>query len=278
MKDKPDFTIFPTKAGKGEYCNKIIEVGLSYYYPGSYSILETIYYLGRWYAKKSDIKKLHDIKSDEELKRQLDPLEKLCLIKYKQKHTHHSYIKLTSVGASLVKKKKSYWKNKKTNDTAMLEKSDIIFTLAFLENSDLLFLGKYDDRDENLSCIFKPINTMDVISIDNLEQNHIYIVNCNTKEITFGIKYSTLDIYIKDCTKIYEFVSKYIDVNDININIVLLTKDKEETKLQLLDVKDDDFKKTTRIKLVKYFLDRTIGISFEEFLPRIYNSTTIVGI
>lgn len=278
MKKKPDFTIFPTKAGKGEYCDRITEVGLLHYYPGSYSILETIYYLGRWYARKSHIKELHDIKSEEELKRQLDPLEKLCLIECNQKHTSYSYVKLTERGASLVRKKKSYWNNKNTNDKAMLEKSDIIFTLAFLENSGLLFLGKYDDRDENLSCIFKPINTTDVISIDNLEQNHIYIVNCNTKEITFGIKYSTLDIYIKDCTKIYEFVSKYIDVNDININIVLLTKDKGETKLQLLDVKDDDFKKTTRIKLVRYFLDRTIGISFEEFLPRIYKSTTIVGI
>ena len=54
--DKVDFTILPDTIDKDEYCNKYIKLALETDYQDSYSILESIYYIGRWYATRKSLK------------------------------------------------------------------------------------------------------------------------------------------------------------------------------------------------------------------------------
>ena len=69
--DKVDFTILPNTIDKDEYCNKYIELALTTDFKDSYYILESIYFLGRWYATRNSLKNFFNV-GDTTLKRKLD--------------------------------------------------------------------------------------------------------------------------------------------------------------------------------------------------------------
>ena len=273
--DKVDFTILPNTIDKDEYCNKYIELALTTDFKDSYYILESIYFLGRWYATRNSLKNFFNV-GDTTLKRKLDILYKFGLIEYHLMNTPNSYVKLTNNGASLICKKKVRWDNTKNNFNTLLDKSDILYTLPKCSKSDIKLLIKKENRDELLTNIFG-FRSKDTISIDTLEQNHIYISNCNSNEITFAIKYTNTEDYFKDCAKAFEFVSKYEDVNNIKINILLMTKDSDGALGTLNIIKEDDFKKTERKKLLLYLIDKAINISYDDFLIRITKSTKVIS-
>ena len=273
--DKVDFTILPDTIDKDEYCNKYIKLALETDYQDSYSILESIYYIGRWYATRKSLKNYFEI-GDTTLKRKLDILYKFGLVEYHQMNTPNSYVKLTNNGASLICKKKIRWDVTKNNTSTLLDKSDILYNLTKHDKTDIRFIIKNENKDMLLRDIFG-FHYSDIVSIDTLEQNHIYISNCNSKEVTFAIKYINTEDYFKDCVKAFEFISKYEDIGNMKINILLMTKDIDLALDTLYIIKEDDFNKSERKKLLLYLINRSVNMSYEDFLIRITNSTKITS-
>ena len=113
-------------------------------------------------------------------------------------------------------------------------------------------------------------------SINTLEQNHIYVVNAKENEITLATRHINAIDFFKDGVKIYEFVSKYNLLDEIKINILLLTKEEEKALRTLSDILEDDFKKSERKELLSYLYNKPLGISYEDFLQCLYNATEII--
>ena len=275
MKKNIDFSFLPTNIEGENYCNPYVELALNTHYKESYKILESIYYLGRWYASRKSLKMYFNI-GDSTLKRRLDILEKCCLIEYFQMNTTNSYVKLTNEGASLVLKRITKL-NAKTEDTyKLVQKSDIIYTLASKSFSNKELLSKNPNRDKMLRDIYNLSIIRETTSINTLEQNHIYVVNAKENEITLATRHINVIDFFKDGVKIYEFVSKYNLLDEIKINILLLTKEEEKALRTLSDIQEDDFKKSERKELLSYLYNKPLGISYEDFLQCLYNATKII--
>lgn len=277
MKNKVDFSILPTTINEGEYCNKYIELALNTDFLDSYKILESIYYLGRWYATRKSLK-LHFDLADSSLKRKLDILNNFGLIEYYETNTNNSYIKLTNNGASLINKRIVKWNNINNKDIqSLIKKSDMIYKIASsIKTSNLAFFNKNIDRDKVIQEILSKYNTTAYVKVSVLEQSHIYIYNCTDKSIDFAIDYSNMEEYIKDCSKIYEFLSSYGITYEIKANIVLLTNNTNDTLITLKDISEGYIKKSVRTKLVKYFNSKNINMDFDTFLNTIVSSTKLL--
>ena len=114
-------------------------------------------------------------------------------------------------------------------------------------------------------------------SVDTLEQSHIYILKIDYNEVVIAVKYVNTEDYFKDTVKAYEFFSKYRDIGDFKINIVLASKNEEEAKNTLIDIKNDDFKKSERNRMISYLSNKHIGIPYEIFLNKISKTTYVLS-
>lgn len=277
MINKIDFSILPKTIDKDDYCNKYVELALKTDFSDSYEILESIYYLGRWYATRKSLKLYFGL-ADSSLKVKLDVLKNFGLVEYHKTDTNKSYVKLTNNGASLINKRIVKWNsNNKKDISSLIRKSELIYTVAsnkIMCNPD--FFKKNIDRDKIIQDTLSKHYITNNIKISTLEQSHIYIFNCNNKFIGFAIDYSNMEEYIRDCIKIYEFLSSYEIANDINVNIVVVTDNINNTLITLGDVSEGDFKKSFRAKLLKYFISKNINMDFDAFLDKIVNSTKLL--
>ena len=276
MRNKIVFSSLPTYIDKGHYCNIYVELALRNHFKDSYVILESIYYIGRWYATRSSLKSYFQI-GDVALKRKLDILEEFCLVEFYNVGTPESYVKLTNSGASLIAKKKIQWNSSKSNTALLLEKSKVLYALASLELCDKKFISKFNKRDSILKNIFNPHMFIEAPSVDTLEQSHIYILKIDYNEVVIAVKYVNTEDYFKDTVKAYEFFSKYRDIGDFKINIVLASKNEEEAKNTLIDIKNDDFKKSERNRMISYLSNKHIGIPYEIFLNKISKTTYVLS-
>ena len=277
MKNKIDFSILPTTISEGDYCNKYVELALNTDFIDSYNILESIYHLGRWYATRKSLKLFFGL-SDSTLKRKLDILSNFGLIEYYELNTNNSYIKLTNNGASLVNKRIMKWNSSNKDIQSLLRKSDMIYKIASCDDiCNLQFFNKNINRDRLIQEALSKYYITNYVKVSVLEQSHIYIFSCTNSSIWFAIDYSNTEEYIKDCVKIYEFLSSYGVVNNIKVNIVLLNTDKYKATTTLDDVLNDDFKKSFKVKLLKYFISKNINMDFDSFLKQIASSTKLLS-
>lgn len=274
MKYEPDLSILSTGIQKNGYANQYVEVALETQFKDSYMVLNSIYYLGRWYATKKTLKAYFEI-NNTALDRLLTPLKRFGLIEYHKTNTSLSYVKLTNEGASVVAKKRIRWDKTKCDIHSLLDKSDMLYQLDSNKEYNTDFLYKKECRNDIIIGMFN-FRGKEYPRIETLEQNHIYLVNCSCKEITFALKYTNTEDYFKDCAKAFNYISRYTNINDIKINILLLAKN-EINALNTIDiVEKDDFRRSERSKLKYYLGTKRLDISFEEFINRISKSTTIL--
>lgn len=281
MKKNIDFSILSTVIEDGDYCNRYVKLALETQFKDCYNILESIYYLGRWYATRKSLKAFFEV-GDTTLRRKLDILLKLGLVEFYEVNTPNSYIRLTENGASLVVGKSIRSNGNQTNTFSLIEKSNMIYSIAI--NSTKYnpgLLGKFNDRDSTLASTFhSSIDISNLIKIDELERNHIYVVGCSTDSITLSVKHShsseSVELF-KRITKAYEFISQYVNIDNVEINIIVAASldDKDVVEKSLSIIRNDNFTRLQRKELLCFFVDKHLGIAFEDFLDIICKSALL---